>query len=173
MTTERLREGTQIRTSMIKEATGVALMTAMIGAKSSLTGRETEENAASRIPVVEASRNPLMILLKEKSTEIQNSPAELSEEQENMSSSSFRTTETGDTRSISCPIIRLMISQTISQKRTAHIRNVLQVSLLIFPLFTGCNKSHLREVRRPQISGSDQTESADNRTVFLSAQRLL
>ncbi|MFR9233006.1 MAG: hypothetical protein ACLVLH_08330 [Eisenbergiella massiliensis] len=83
-------------TRMMKDATGTALMAAMAGARRSRTKRKAAEREASRVPHRDARRKPPMIRKKEKAMEPQKSDWTARTVRR-------RKTETGDTRSISCP----------------------------------------------------------------------
>ena len=114
MTTERLREDTQISTRITNEATGIDFTVTINGSRNSRTLRDTAARAARPVPVTTASRNPPMIRSSEDAMDSQNS----------LFAASFTRadrTVTGDTRSISCPIHILTTCQIISHTATAHI----------------------------------------------------
>ena len=65
MTTERFREGTQMSTRMMKEATGMDLTTPISGAVRSRTGPNREESTPRAVPARQASRKPRVMRQKE------------------------------------------------------------------------------------------------------------
>jgi hypothetical protein len=100
---------------MIKDATGVDLTTAITGAIRISTVFDQYANTARKIPKNIAKRNPVTIRTKLNPTDCQKFPVKLS-------SKSFRTTETGDARRISCPRYILANCQIVIQKNTATMR---------------------------------------------------
>ena len=61
-----------IKAKIINDATGVALMTEVIGSRSVLIMRILEESAAKAVPKTSASRNPPIILSVEYKSDVQN-----------------------------------------------------------------------------------------------------
>ena len=73
MTTDRLREGTQMSTKIMKEATGMDWITRIRGAAKSRTGPKREESTASTVPTKQARRKPKVMRQKEKRMALQKS----------------------------------------------------------------------------------------------------
>ena len=113
--TDRFLDGIHIRHKMIKDATDVDLTTAITGAIRISTVFDQYANTARKIPKNIAKRNPVTIRTKLNPTDCQKFPVKLS-------SKSFRTTETGDARRISCPRYILANCQIVIQKNTATMR---------------------------------------------------
>ena len=76
ITTDRFREGTQISARMIKEATGMDLITLIRGAVRSRTGPNREDSTARTVPARQARRNPRVIRQKENRMALQNPSGE-------------------------------------------------------------------------------------------------
>jgi len=122
---DKFLEDTQIRTKIIKEATGIDFIVRTRGAKSSSTRRKPAARAAIIVPNMAAKKKPPAIREKENIIVCQNSA----------SSASFpvlMTTETGDTNSISCPKAMLTACQTASHTTTAQ--NLMGVGIWPDPL---------------------------------------
>ena len=113
--TDRFLDGIHSRHKMIKDATGVDLTTAITGAIRISTVFDQYAHTARKIPRSTARRNPVTMRTKLNPTDCQKFPLKIS-------SKSFRTTETGDARRISCPRYILANCQIVIQKNTATMR---------------------------------------------------
>ena len=113
--TDNPLEGIHTRQRIIKEATGVAFMTAINGCRSCREQENQKESAAKSTPANSASTNPPTIRIKEKDTACQNARVRISVPRR-------KRTETGETKRISCPSAMLVSCQTTSQKTIAQTR---------------------------------------------------
>ena len=91
---ERCREGSQISTRMMNEATGVALITPIRGWMSTWAQKKREASPARRIPQRQARRKPRVMREKENRTALQ-------KEGSGRREMSLAATETGEASKIS------------------------------------------------------------------------
>lgn len=110
---ERFFEDIHIRTSMINDATGMALIVRIAGESSCPNHCQRAESPANITPAITAQKKPPAIRISENPTACQKSAVQTSWK-------SLKSTAAGDTKSISCPIAILAACHTASQKMTAH-----------------------------------------------------
>ena len=133
MKADKFFDGTQIRATMIKEATGVIFTTVTSGESSCLTSFHFAASTPKTTAAATAMKNPIAMRDREKRIDCQKPDCIASEK-------SLDTTETGDAKSISCLTAMLAICHTKIQN-AAH-KNFVTVLVVIIERFIGDIPSH-------------------------------